>query len=53
LFAEKCIPLVCVKLTIFPYGTNKILLKTSFYWLSDDIVRFKIEMGVKEKCTKR
>jgi len=31
---------------------DKILLEMSFYWLSDDIVRFKIEVGVKEKCTK-
>jgi len=23
-----------------------------FDWLSDDIVRFKIEMGIEEKCTK-
>jgi len=22
-----------------------------FHWLSDDIVMFKIEVGVKEKCT--
>ena len=35
LFAEKCILLMSKKLTIFP----------SFYWLSDDIVRFKIEVG--------
>jgi len=27
-------------------------LKTSFSWLSDDIVRFKIENGFEEKCTK-
>jgi len=27
-------------------------LETSFYWLSDDVVRFKIEMGIEEKCTK-
>jgi len=27
-------------------------LETSLYWLSDDIVRFKIEVGVEEKCTK-
>ena len=33
------------KLKIFP-------LETSFSWLSGDIVRFKIEMGVEEKCTK-
>jgi len=23
-----------------------------FHWLSDDIGRFKIEVGVEEKCTK-
>jgi len=33
------------------FHTDKILLETSFYWLSDDTVRFKIEMGVSEKCT--
>jgi len=27
-------------------------LETSLYWLSEDIVRFKIEVGVEEKCTK-
>jgi len=27
-------------------------LETAFYWLSDDIVRFMIEVGVLEKCTK-
>jgi len=27
-------------------------LETSFSWLSDDIARFKIEMGVEKKCTK-
>jgi len=27
-------------------------LKTSFSWLSDDTVRFKIEKGLEEKCTK-
>ena len=27
-------------------------METSFSWLSDDIVRFKIEMGVVKKCTK-
>ena len=43
----KFIRLVCEKLTIFPYGQD--ILETSFYWLSDDIVRFKIEVGVEEK----
>jgi len=28
------------------------LLETSLYWLSEDIVRLKIEVGVREKCTK-
>jgi len=27
-------------------------LETSLSWLSDDVVRFKIEMGVVKKCTK-
>jgi len=27
-------------------------LETMLSWLSDDIVRFKIEMGVVKKCTK-
>ena len=27
-------------------------MEASFSWLSDDIVRFKIEMGVLKKCTK-
>jgi len=27
-------------------------LETSFYWFSEDVVRFKIEVGVEEKCTK-
>ena len=29
-----------------------ISLETSLYWLSEDIVRFKIDVGVEEKCTK-
>ena len=40
---------IAEKLRIFPYRQS---LETSFYWLSDDIVRFKIEVGVEEKCTK-
>jgi len=28
---------------------DKILLETSFYWLSDDVVRFKIDVGFYEK----
>jgi len=31
---------------------DDISLETSLYWLSADIVRFKIEVGVEEKCTK-
>ena len=27
-------------------------METSLYWLSEDIVRFKVEVGVEEKCTK-
>jgi len=27
-------------------------LESTYDWLSDDIVRFKIEVGVEEKCTK-
>ena len=48
LFAKTCVRLVCEKLTIIPYG----LLETSFYWLSGDIVRFKIEVGFRnvQKC---
>jgi len=44
------IQLVHEKLRIFPYGN--VSLETSFYWLSEDIVRFKIEVGFEEKCTK-
>ena len=39
------------KLRIFPFGLY-ILLETSFSWLSEDIVRFKFEIGVVKKCTK-
>ena len=31
---------------------DNISLETSFYWFSEDVVRFKIEVGVEEKCTK-
>jgi len=34
------------------FRSDNISLETSFSWLSDDIVRFKIEMGVAKKCTK-
>ena len=27
-------------------------METSLYWLSEGVVRFKIEVGVEEKCTK-
>jgi len=47
-FCQKCIQIVREKLKIFPYRS----LETSLYWLSEDIVRFKIEVGVEEKCTK-
>ena len=40
LFAENCIRLVCEKLTIFPYGQD--IVGNVVYWLSGDIVRFKI-----------
>ena len=33
------------------FSSDNISLETSLSWLSDDMVRFKIEMGVKEKCT--
>jgi len=49
-FSQKCIRLVCEKLRIFPYG--RYIVETSLYWLSEDIVRFKIEVAVEEKCTK-
>jgi len=32
--------------------TDNISSESTFRWLSDDIVRFKIEVGVSEKCTK-
>jgi len=39
----------CVK-SLKYFRTDNISLETSFYyWLSDDIVRFKIEEGVEEK----
>jgi len=31
---------------------DDISLETSLYWLSEDIVRFKIKVGVEEKYTK-
>ena len=40
----------CVKSWEY-FRTVNMSLET-FYWLSDDIVRFKIEVGVEEKCTK-
>jgi len=50
LFAEKCIRLMCEKLTTFPYGQD--IVGNIVFGLLDNIVTFKIEMGVKEKCTK-
>ena len=47
--AEKCIRLVCEKLTIFPY-TQNVSLNSVYDWLSYDIVRFKIQVGVDVKC---
>jgi len=41
----------CVKSWEY-FRTDNISLETSLYWLSEDIVRFKIELGVEEKCTK-
>jgi len=29
---------------------DSILLETSFHWFSDDIVRFKIEVGLRDMC---
>ena len=49
-FRQKCIRLVREKLRIFPYG--RYIVETSLYWLSEDIARFKVKMGVEEKCTK-
>ena len=45
--AEKCIRLVCEKLTNFP--KQNIPLNSVSNSLSYDIVRFKIEVGVEEK----
>jgi len=38
----------CEKLTVFPYVVN-VSLNSVKDWLSYDIVRFKIEVGVDEK----
>ena len=46
--AEECIRLVCKKLTIFPYA--EYIVEFCVLLLSYDIVRFKIEVGVEEKC---
>jgi len=43
-FTQKCTRLTHEKLTVFP--SDKILLESMFQWLSEDIVRFKIEVGV-------
>ena len=34
------------------FCSDNVSLETSFSWLSDDIVRFKIKMGVVKKCKK-
>ena len=34
------------------FRTDGISLESMFHWLFDDLVRFKIEVGVEEKCTK-
>jgi len=31
---------------------DDVSLETSLYWLFEDIVSFKIEVGVEKKCTK-
>jgi len=49
-FHQKCIRLVREKLRMFPY--ERYIVETLLYWLSEDIVRFKIKVGVEEKCTK-
>ena len=49
-FEQKCTRLVREKLTMFPYG-NK-LLETPVHWLSTEIVRFQIDVGVFEKFAK-
>ena len=41
----------CVKSWEY-FRTDNMSLKTSLYWLSEYIVRLKIEVGVEEKCTK-
>jgi len=38
-------------LTIFPYAECSLSLNSVNDWLSYDIVRFKIELGVEEKFT--
>jgi len=34
------------------FRMDNISLESTFHRLSDDVVRFKIEVGVEEKCTK-
>ena len=41
---------VCEKLTVFPYGQD--IVGNVVFWLSDDIVRFKIDVGIYEKFVK-
>jgi len=47
--AEKCIRLVCEKLTVFPYAPYT--LNSASNSLSYDIVKFKVEVGVDAKFT--
>jgi len=42
----------CVKSWHY-FRADKILFETSFYWLCDDIFRFKIEVGVCFPCCNR
>jgi len=41
----------CVK-SLQYFCADKILLETSFYWLSDDVVRLQIYVGFYEKFAK-
>jgi len=50
LFVDKCIQLVCEKLTIF--RTVNISSESMFHWLSDDIDRFKIKVGLRRNLQK-
>jgi len=41
----------CVKNEQY-FRIDNISLESTFHWLSADIVRFKMEVRVEEKCTK-